>query len=482
MTVIIGAGGNPGNGGTLSSGGTSTQTGGSGSSASAGAGGSFTSAGGTAGTSGVGGALGAQAGTGSAGASAGCPRACGPTYEQFFDNEKLATLRITIDAADAGANWLDTLWQKWKHCAPFTWVPVTMQYESPDGLGNVTLPNVGMRLRGSMKRGTNSLQGFKLDVQVLDTPGAAGKRRFADLNRINTLSVEGDPSHLVPCAAYKMLRDSGLPAPRCNHLKVYVNGAYYGLMENAEQINKGYLRRHFGTNQGSLYGGSPSMSDCEADGFQDSQAQLTYSTDSFSSYASQYQLTHATASEAEQNLIPMLKCGASADDEAFKTCIAEWLDVDEWLQQIAAESVMPSLEGLTGYYRNYYLYFKPDSSAPRGGRFVVWSWDLDKTFHHQKCNTSTCDVLAGVSSYYGSKPRAKLVTRLTTLFRARYCAALKNFLDTAFKASAIDAMNTVIQSGFAGETTVNASEATTIKNFIGTRTTAVQTQIAAACP
>jgi spore coat protein CotH len=332
-----------------------------------------------------------------------------------------------------------------------------------------------------MARGTNQLQGFKLDFQVLDTAGAGGKRRFADLNRLNTLSIEADPSHLAQCASYKAMRDAGIPAPRCNHLKVYANGAYYGLMENVEQINKGYARRHFGTNQGSLYGGSPSMGDCATGGFKDSQALLTYSGDSFSSYSSQYQLTHATASEAEQNLIPMLKCGAEADDNTFKTCIADWIDIDEWLKLIAAESILPSLESMIGYYRNYYLYFKQDPSAPHGGRFVIWSWDLDHTFQYQRCNTSTCDVLTGVSTFYGTKPRAKLVLRLENLFRARYCTAMNNFLSTGFKASAIDAMNTVIQPGFAGDSTVNASEVTTIKNFIGTRTTAVQSQITAAC-
>jgi hypothetical protein len=432
--------------------------------------------GGSAGSGGRGGG-----GGGSGGAATGCPRACGPTYDQFFDNNKLATLRITIDPANAGANWLDTLWQKWKHCAPFNWVPVTMQYESPDGLGNITLPNVGMRLRGSMMRGTNQLQGFKLDVQALDTPGPAGKRRFADLNRLNTLSVEADPSHLVQCATYKMMRDSGIPAPRCNHLKVYVNGTYYGLMENVEQINKGYVRRHFGTNQGSLYAGSPSMSDCTTGGFKDSQALLTYSGDSFSSYSTQYQLTHATAAEAEQNLIPMLKCGAEADDNAFKTCIAQWIDVDEWLKLIAAESILPSLESLIGYYRNYYLYFKADAAAPHGGRFVIWSWDVDHSFQYQRCNTSTCDVLAGVSNYYSPKPRAKLIVRLTTLFRAQYCTAMKNFIATSFKSSVVDAMAAVIQPGFSGDSTVTPSEVTTISNFINTRTTAVQSQLTAAC-
>jgi hypothetical protein len=446
------------------------------------------------GASGSGSGEGAVAGSSSGGAAgaSGCPRACGPTFEQFFDNMKLATLRITIDAANlpgfSEATWLDALWEQWKHCAPFNWTNSTVQYESPDGLGDITLSNVGMRLRGSMKRGTNQIQGFKLDFQVLDTPGAEGKRRFADLNRVNVLSVESDPSHMIQCLAYEMLRDAGIPAPRCNHLKIYVNGEYYGLMQNVEQVNKGYLRRHFGTSASSLYAGSPSMGDCPSPNtFKDSQAVLAYSGDSFASYASQYQLTHGSAAEAETNLIPMLKCGdpaATPDDTDFKACIAGWLDVPEWLREIAAESIMPSFEAMVGYYRNYYLYFAPDDAAANGGRFQVWSWDLDTSFQRQRCNTSSCDILTGVANSYGVKPRAKLIQRLTSQFRPEYCAALNHFLEV-FTTSAVDQMAAVVAPGFVDEPSVSAAAWQTavsaIKTHITARSAAVKTQIAAAC-
>ena len=113
-------------------------------------------------------------------------------------------------------------------------------------------------------------------------------------------------------------------------MKVYLNDKYYGLLENVEQVNKGYLRRHFGTNTGSLYGaslsndgGTKSGATCSG-AFQDSLAKLVYTDDKFSSYTTQYQLTNATASDAEQNLIPMLKCAATTADADFKTCISDW--------------------------------------------------------------------------------------------------------------------------------------------------------------
>jgi spore coat protein CotH len=478
-TTNGGQGGVPGSGGVF---GGQPSTGGQslGGNASGGTSGGVSSGGGfggsTAGTTASTGGAAGSAGTGGTVAT-GCPRACGPTFDQFFDNKKLATLRITTASGPPA-------YTPAAHCSPFNWTKSQVVYESPDGVGNVTMENVGFRWRGSRSQPT---QGFKLDLQALDMPGAGGKRRFADLNRINVLSLESDDSHMMQCLTYKMMRDAGLPAPRCNHLKVYLNGKLYGVMESVEQVNKGYTRRHWGTNQGSLYGGSPSMGDCANGGFQDSQALLTYSGDTFSSYTKQYQLTHATSSEAEQNLIPMLKCGdstATPDDNTFKTCIQDWIDVNEWLKEIAAESILPTLESLIGYYRNYYLYFKQDSASAHAGRFNIWSWDVDTSFQDQKCNTSSCDVLTSVASFYGLKPRAKLITRLTTVFRTEYCTAMNNFL-TTFKTSQVDDMANVISAAMASEPNTSQaawqSAVNAFKTHITSRTTAVQTQITNAC-
>lgn len=410
----------------------------------------------------------------------GCPRACGPSYEQFFDEKKLATLRVKLPGAPP-------VFQTSGHCKPFSWVAAQMVYESPDALGNVTLENVGFRWRGSR---TQIVQGFKLDLQVLDTPGPAGKRRFADLNRVNILSNEDDHTHILQCVGYKALRDFGVPAPRCNLVKVYLNDQYYGLLENVEQVNRGFLRRHFGTNSGSLYGasmsndgGTKSGSTCTG-AFQDSQARLGYIDDKFSSYMSQYQLTSATAADAEQNLIPMLKCGATANDADFQTCISQWLDVTEWLKVIAAESVMPELQSFVGYYRNYYLYFKADSSSPNQGRFVVWPWDLDTSFNQESCSPSSCDPLTAVDSLYRAS-RAKLVTRLTTVFRSEYCTQLKAFLADVFKPSLVEELAKTAEPGMANDPTDNTAAWQTavsaLTSYIPTRAAAAQISINTIC-
>lgn len=432
------------------------------------------------GTLSSGGSAGSAVNASGAGGAAGCPRACGPTYDQFFDLKKLATLRVNLPSAPPAFSAAD-------HCAPFSWTSARMTYESPDGLGNVTLENVGFRHRGSRSQ---PVQGFKLDLQVLDTPGVAGKRRFADLNRVNILSNEGDHTHILQCVGYRAFSAFGIPAPRCNLLKVYVNDQYYGLLENVEQVNRGFLRRHFGTNTGSLYGASMSNDGGTKSGaactgvFKDSLAKLEYAGDTFSSYANQYQLTSATAAEAEQNLIPMLKCGASATDAEFQACIGDWLDVSEWLKVIAVESILPEMQSFIGYYRNYYLYFRADASSIHKGRFVVWPWDIDTSMNRGKCSPSSCNVLTSVDpSYIGL--RAKLVTRLTTVFRAEYCAHMTSFLATVFKPSLVDELARVAEPGMADDptdtTTAFQTAVSALSTYVTTQTAVAQASIAANC-
>jgi hypothetical protein len=394
----------------------------------------------------------------------------------------------------AANKWLDVLWSKHNHCPPFDksdLVKVTFQYESPDGKGNITIPDVGMRLRGGMPSGYNKLAGFKLDFQkMLGTATGTARRRFADINRLNTLSIEvNDDSHMLQCLAYKYLRDFGNPAPYCNHLKVYVNGTYYGLMENIEEPEIGrFQAHHFGGTTGETYEGSPSQSDCSGgDRFSDSQAKLLYSGATFSSYTGQYKITRGSTATAEAHLLPMLKCGDATqtpDDATFKTCIQEWLDVKEWLREIAAESLMPSVESFM-VERNFLLYFVPDSAAPHGGRFQLSSWDLDVSFDKASCYPSSCDPFTATAGYYGpAGTRAKLATRLTTAFKSDYCTIMKDFLTNVFKPATVDAMSTVIMPGFPDPVTSTAQAQTRIsalKNWVMTHGASAMTAVNSAC-
>jgi hypothetical protein len=395
---------------------------------------------------------------------------------------------------------------------------------------------------------------LKLDFDIApderDVNG--GKRRFADLNRINLLSIEGagtknkEASLMIQCLAYGMMRKWGVPAPHCNHLNVYVNGKFHGVYQNAEVVSDGrFLKHAFEDDEGTLYEAS---SGCPP--YRDSSATLQYEPAAGDRFVYPYSPVEAPASlaslnaqyevieypeanadaaggagnlpseepekpadmtrdewsvvshpeksaHAEAELIPLLKCGdvdTTPNDEDFKACIQEWIDLPEWLDTLAGESVMPTVESFM-VMRNYYLYFHPEEDAPHGGRFRLYSWDYDTVFHRQACYPSDCNPFTSVAGWYVPNPRAALALRLQAVFKTEYCAALERFVAEAFVPELVDQMASVVrpsidlvQGGFLnkdGNPVVSPeewqSEVDTIRTFIETRKVQVQAQIDQAC-
>lgn len=430
----------------------------------------------------------------------GCLTDCGPTTEAFFNQEQIATLRLEFDPADLkilgyeSSEWLDLLWSKWKSCNDnFTWVPAKLTYESPDGQGNVTMERVGVRLRGSKSRGTNALQGMKVEFKkLIPSPGPTeDERRFADLNQINLLSVEKDTSIMLQCMSYELMRGLGVKAPRCNHINVVINGELYGVMQSVEKTNDArFLKHQFGDNDGHLFGGSTS---CELENPYGTS--LEYEGDTFTGdYLKSYEIVRGDVGDAEKELLPMFKCGdetATPDDEEFKACIADWIDVDEWLRVIAGESLIPQLESFIGARRNAYFYFLPDATAPHGGRFVVWGWDYDTGLQRATCNPSKpggvgCDPFKAVAKWFdlpGTRP--KLVTRLTRVFKAQYCEIMQSFLDTVYNPDLVDtrasAMDAAMQGNVAPDYATWKPEVAKMRDYMVQNLAAEREIVAAAC-
>jgi len=151
---------------------------------------------------------------------------------------------------------------------------------------------------------------------------------------------------------------------------------------------------------------------------------------------------------------------------------------------------MPELESFIGYYRNIYLYFKPDAAAPNGGKFVVWPWDIDTSFNKQSCypscTVSSQNVLTSVAGFYGpAGTRAPLVQRLQTVFRAEYCAAMTEFATVAMKPTTIDAWVSVMEPGMAGEpnhtTQAWQTAVSQLRTWVQQRAAAVPAMIQSAC-
>lgn len=115
--------------------------------------------------------------------------------------------------------------------------------------GNIvdTVTNVGFRLRGNTSRMAQK-KSFKVSFNTFE----AGKK-FFDLEKLNLNGEHNDPSITRSILCWNLLRKIGIPAPRANHVELYINGNYYGLYVNVEHIDENFIEKRFGNNDGNLY-------------------------------------------------------------------------------------------------------------------------------------------------------------------------------------------------------------------------------------
>lgn len=229
---------------------------------------------------------------------------------------------------------------------PYTFVFGTLRYREQE------LRSIGVRLKGEASfRQLDDKPAFRLKLDEF-VPG----QRLLGLKRLTLNNDVQDPSSLSQSLAYRLFRAAGLPAPRCNHALVYVNGKYYGLYSNVETEDKTFLARWFSSNDGNLYEeggsdlapGSAALFDRE---------------------------TNEDAAD-RSDLEALIAALARATPEDFSETVGQELDLDRYLSFAALEALAGGEDGYSyvlGTPNNFRLYRDPETS-----RFVFLPWGLDR--------------------------------------------------------------------------------------------------------
>ena len=72
---------------------------------------------------------------------------------------------------------------------------------------------------------------------------------FYNLKTLQLHSMNLDNSQMHDRLGYWLFRKMGVPAPRCVHTKLYINGEYNGLFSLVEQIDEQFADYHFQMDQ-----------------------------------------------------------------------------------------------------------------------------------------------------------------------------------------------------------------------------------------
>ncbi|GEM_PF-2547136 len=321
----------------------------------------------------------------------------------LFSDRTLQTVRLTLQE-----DWESVLWnyaQADDPCEPRRTIVGELAFENAVTGVTSDLGSAEVRFRGHSAlddgpSSTTERPGFKIDLEPYGTT-------YHDREKLNLLGTEGDYSLIREVLAYKLMRQLGLPAPYAGFAQVYVNDVYQGVYPLSEEPDtQGYLDAHFDDPDGNLY---------KVEGYCGGTGRLTWLGSEPEAYTDIYDAKAGTGDTHADDLIPLLDCASNTGHDEFRACIGEQIEVDTWLLHVAADMVMPDVDGLPSAGQNYMLYADPAAGL------TPYSWDKDQAFDLANV---TSDSIYALHPVWAADREIELVDRLRQLFADEYCAAV----------------------------------------------------------
>ena len=214
---------------------------------------------------------------------------------------------------------------------------------------------IGIRTKGENSwRPFAQKSSFKLDFNRYE----GGPDRFAGMKGLTFNAMNEDYSMMHERVAYRLYRDSGVPAARAHHALIFVNGDFYGLHVMIDTIDDVFLARWFDDTSGNMY--------------EQHDADLT---DDYVQDGDRFQLEEGDEDRTElQGLADALEGTGPEMIEAA----GEYLDWDAFHRYWAAGSVVMNFDAYPFRFAgdDCHLYFDPE----RGG-FVYIPHGVDESFY-----------------------------------------------------------------------------------------------------
>lgn len=286
--------------------------------------------------------------------------------------------------------------------------------------GGETFNDVGIRYKGNYTFMATA-RSLKKSIKVDLNRNVEGQK-LDGLTMLNFNCGVSDPSKAREAFTYAYFRDAGVPAPRTSfaELTLTVPGKYdkelVGVYTLVEQVNKGFLKRHFKDGKGMLL---------KPEGL---QGGLPHLGTTWKAYEDRYKPDEAPTDEQKKRLIDFTKLIASGSDEDFAKEIGSYLDVEAFLKFIAANALLSNLDSYLGYGHNYYLYL-----VPKLNKFVFIPWDLDLSLATWPA-AGTPEQQVELSIHHPHAGQNKLIDRLFAIkeHKERYLAIIKELVSTSF--------------------------------------------------
>ena len=272
--------------------------------------------------------------------------------QDLFDDSVVRDLRIDFydDNYDAFLN------QSWEEETKLR-LPAKINFDG------ILLDSVATRYKGNStyfipRDGGNPKLPWNLDMNDLIDQELLG------YNKVKLANGMFDPSMIREVMSYDIYR-TYMPAPRANHLNVFVEDEYLGVYINTESINRQFLKRHFDENDGAFFKCDPTSQFGGAEAFLPPDL-FWYGSDT-SEYLKRYELKSDLGWQELVGLIDVLN-----NDPGNLESV---LNIDRFLWYAAVSNCVANLDSYTGLYvHNYYLYKTED------GLWQFIPWDASESF------------------------------------------------------------------------------------------------------
>ncbi|MFN8298521.1 MAG: CotH kinase family protein [Chitinophagales bacterium] len=272
----------------------------------------------------------------------------------------------------------------------------------------VMYDSVGCRFKGNSSYNNQSQKkSWKLDFEEFKA-----SNELNGLKQINLNNGFKDPTLLREKICLDFLRHFGIPAPRADYVNVYVNNQLWGLYILVEEVDKAFLKTHFGNKGGNLYKGDP-------------HGDLTFKGSAPASYYSSYELkTNETANDWS-DLVWLC-------DNLSNTPAGQWHDslyacfnTEDYVKSWATTILFSNLDSYTGSGHNYYIYHNTETD-----RFEWINWDVNEAFG-TFLNGNQASQMASLAMNYIPNPKNSRPLHVKMSADSVYWDSFKHFVCVA---------------------------------------------------
>lgn len=373
-----------------------------------------------------------------------------------FDPELLMDVQIFMTQADWNALRLQPreLQDLFPPVCPKAPAPSPFEFHPANLVMNgVAVSNIGIRKKGFLGSIDSTRPSLRIDVDEF-----SDNQRLFGMEDITLNNQNQDPSRIKTCLSYKVFRDAGVKAPRCNfaHVRVTHEGGTedLGIYAHVESIKPAFLQRAFGSASGNLY---------EAPAFSDLRPGLVEF----------YEIKNNEESNDTADIWRFAHDLYTAPRATLLTTVSEHLELDDFLTFWTAEALVGHWDGYASDRNNHYIY-----ANPADGLFRFIPWGTDDTFGRGNPFQGEGAVapLLWTSGYLVRELYAR--PTIPALYQQR----MQHLFDTAWNETAllaeIDRMETLI-APYAGN--IGAS-VDAVRTFVSDRRTKFQTEWAGGPP